>query len=404
MAFVTYEDVRPWARSIKNRVERPHTDPERMPPWYIDKNIGIQEFKDDPSLSEEDIALIVDWVDSGVPRGDAADMPAPIEWPAADVWTIGEPDHIVTSPVFTVRAQAPDWWGTLGPFPSGLTEDRYVKAVEVKEVWAPGTRERVDKAQASGKLLSALSSAVVHHMVVADIPPDANAIPGAAGGSSALVIYELGQNALVYPDTVGRVLKANADLVLDTHLHSVGAEVPAQVQIGFTFHPEGFKPKYKNLAMTLIGNPKDDIDIPAGDDNVRLDAYYEMPQAAKLATFEPHMHASGVRMCLEVFYGGMNGRRETLNCAGYNHSWVKVYTYGDDAAPLLPKGTVLHLTGWYNNSASNPNVIDPRNWKGYGRRSIDDMFILLPRVIYLTEEEFQAEVAEREAKGQLSQN
>ena len=139
MALVAYEDVRPWARSIKNRTARPDTDPDRMPPWYIEKTVGIQDFKDDPSLSPEEIALIVDWVDSGAPRGDLDDRPPPLEWPDADVWTIGEPDLIVTSPVITVRAQAPDWWGPVGPFPSGATEDRYVKAVEVKEVWPPGT-------------------------------------------------------------------------------------------------------------------------------------------------------------------------------------------------------------------------------------------------------------------------
>ena len=70
--------------------------------------------------------------------------------------------------------------------------------------------------------------------------------------------------------------------------------------------------------------------------------------------------------------------------------------YEDDAAPLLPKGTLLHMIGWYNTSASNPRVVDRRNWKGYGRRSIDDMFIFQPRRVFLTEEEFQTEFAARE--------
>ena len=74
---------------------------------------------------------------------------------------------------------------------------------------------------------------------------------------------------------------------------------------------------------------------------------------------------------------------------------MKVYTYEDDVAPLLPVGTVLHIIGWYNNSPTNPRVVDPRNWKGWGNRSIDDMLYHLPRMIYLTEEEFEAEVAAR---------
>ena len=90
-----------------------------------------------------------------------------------------------------------------------------------------------------------------------------------------------------------------------------------------------------------------------------------------------------------------NNRREMLSCADYDHNWVKVYVYEDDVAPLLPAGTVVHVMGWYNNSVTNKNVVDPRNWKGYGNRSIDDMFFSITRMVDLTEEEFEAEVAAR---------
>jgi hypothetical protein len=90
-----------------------------------------------------------------------------------------------------------------------------------------------------------------------------------------------------------------------------------------------------------------------------------------------------------------DGHTEMLNCSGYNHAWVQAYTYEDDAAPLLPTGTILHVTAWYDNSSKNPRVVDPRNWKGTGHRSIDDMLILLSRYIYYTEDEFKAVAAER---------
>ena len=106
------------------------------------------------------------------------------------------------------------------------------------------------------------------------------------------------------------------------------------------------------------------------------------------------MHAPGVRMCLEAVWGTTV---QTLNCAGYDHNWVRVYKYADDAAPLLPKGTILHLTGYFNNSPSNPNVADPRNWSGSGHRSVDNMFINLMQALYMDDEEFAAEIAEREA-------
>ena len=115
-----------------------------------------------------------------------------------------------------------------------------------------------------------------------------------------------------------------------------------------------------------------------------------------MVNFEPHLHASGTRMCAEAIYP--DGRAEMLNCAGYNHAWVKSYTYEEDYAPLLPAGTIVHLIAFYNNTASNPRVVDPRNWRGTGHRSIDDMLILLSKWITYSDEEFKQVVAEREAR------
>jgi hypothetical protein len=93
MSLITYPDARPWARSIKQKVTT-----REMPPWYIDRDIGIQKFKDDPSLSDDEIATIVKWVDSGAPAGDAADLPAPRQFTDVDKWHIGKPDIVVSLP------------------------------------------------------------------------------------------------------------------------------------------------------------------------------------------------------------------------------------------------------------------------------------------------------------------
>ena len=111
-----------------------------------------------------------------------------------------------------------------------------------------------------------------------------------------------------------------------------------------------------------------------------------------LTIFEPHLHAAGVRMCLEAVYGS---QVETLNCAGYNHSWVTVYTYDDDAAPLLPKGTILRTRAWFDTTPANKNIADPRNWTGMGHRSVDQMLLHLGRGIELSDEEFELAMAER---------
>src|SRR4051794_12062268 len=123
MPLVTYEDVRPWARSIKTRTAL-RSQRGAMPPFFVEKNIGIQKFKRDPSLSDEEVAKIARWADGGAPRGSAADLPKPLNFDSTDKWTIGEPDLILKSRDVKVPASAPDWWGDIGLVPTGLTEDR----------------------------------------------------------------------------------------------------------------------------------------------------------------------------------------------------------------------------------------------------------------------------------------
>ncbi len=393
MNLITYQEVRPWARAIKAR-----TEAREMPPWFVDKNIGIQHFKDDPSLSHDEIALIGKWVDAGAPRGNPADLPPPREW-SAGRWTIGEPDLVISSPVATVEAVAADWFGGINPpTPTGLTTDRFVKAVEVKEVLLDENDQELDPAAASagGKSgdRAALNLFVVHHAVITAMTPNAEADSplGAAGNFN--ITHELGQNATYFPDWVGIRLPADSVLTYDRmHYHSVGQEVRVRVDTAFKLHPEGFEPKYMQGFGSQSGAFDLELDIPAGEQDIFRDGFHRLSRPAIMMTFEPHLHSSGKRMCIEAIYP--NNAREMLNCADYDHNWVKVYVYEDEAAPLLPAGTVLHLLAWYDNSESNPRVLDPRNWKGWGNRSIDDMLYHLPRMVYLTEEQFEEEVAAR---------
>ena len=408
MSLITYEDARPWARSIKDKVSRPDDDPERMPPWFIEKNVGIQRFKDDPSLSAGEVATIAAWVDGGAPRGDPADMPQYDL--AGQEWTIGTPDLIVSSPSMTLPATAPDYYGRIGPAPTGLATDRYVKAVEFREVrHLDGAAERAKEGD--------LNYFVVHHAVTMATPgsvaaegaddgdaPGADAAEGATSAEGRYrglfnVVWELGQNATIYPDTLGVKLPAGSGLNFDLHTHSIGTEATFSIDVAFKLHPEGYEPKYTNAGT--FGSLTYDLDIPGNKETV-IEALYPMQKAGLLLNFEPHLHSSGRRMCLEALYP--SGYQETINCAGYNHNWVKVYHYEDNAAPLLPQGTVLKVTAWYDNTAGNPRVADPRNWKGWGSRSIDDMLFLLSRVIWLTDEEYDAEYEARSKGLIVTQN
>src|SRR4051794_17227817 len=127
MSLLSYQDARPWARSIKQKVTA-----REMPPWYIDRNIGIQKFKDDPSLTDDEIATIVNWVDAGAPSGNLAEMPAPRQFTDVDKWHIGKPDIVVSLPKsYELKANGPDEFLDLDVDP-GFTEDIYVSAVETK--------------------------------------------------------------------------------------------------------------------------------------------------------------------------------------------------------------------------------------------------------------------------------
>jgi hypothetical protein len=391
MSLQTYEEVRPWARAIKQRTGiGPHAGV--MPPWYMEKNIGIQKFQNDPSLSDEEIARIARWADSGAPRGDPEDMPPPRKWEDTAKWAIGMPDLIVRTTDVVVKATAPDWWGEIPRVPTGLTEDRYVTAVEVKEINDVDSRAGSGRATVGGRF-------VFHHMiwstrVLGDAAAESNRDPLAFDAEdTGWPVHEVGRNADFFDPKAARLLRAGSSVVSDSvHLHSNGRDTTAHLEIGFKFAPKGFKPAYKRASYAL-GNGVD-IDIRAMEANQQLHAYAVLPENTKIMSFEPHLHAPGMRMCLEAIWGY---NIQTLNCVGYDHNWVRGYHYADEAAPLLPKGAIVHIIGYMDNSPSNRNVPDPRNWQGSGNRSVANMFIDLGNRVALTDEQFREEMEKRVA-------
>jgi len=401
MSLVTYEDVRPWARAMKLRTGMgPRAGV--MPPWYVEKNIGIQHFNDDPSLSDQEIAKIAKWADAGAPRGNPADMPPPRTWGDGRGWHIGEPDLVVKTKELTVKSDAPDWWGEIPSIPTGLTEDRYVAALEIKEV------NDVESSAAKGNRATVGGRFVFHHMIwrtsVLD-PAKSDQIPEA--GSILLdeesvnwPVHEVGRNPDFFDAKSARLLKAGSYIVSDSiHLHSNGRDTKSHLEIAFKFQPKDYKPTYKRAVFGL-GNGVD-IDIKAMEADQQLHAYTVLQQHTKIISFEPHLHAPGSRMCLEAIWGY---NIQTLNCVGYDHNWVRGYDYADDATPLLPKGTILHIIGYMDNSPSNKNVPDPRNWQGSGNRSVANMFIDLGMRVALNDEQFQEEMAKRREKLHLTKN
>jgi hypothetical protein len=383
MSLMTYQEVRPFAASIKRRTAIRNRQGV-MPPWYIEKELGIQGYKNDISLSEAEIAKIAAWADSGAPQGNPADAPPALTFADSDAWTIGEPDLILDTPPVTMKAISPDWWGPGGFADTGLTEDRYVAAVEIKEV--NDSRGRPGPNTVGGLF-------IFHHALMSVQAPSASGAPALAALGGGWPVHEVGRNADVFHPDAGKLMRAGSRVgFVNVHMHANGKDTTGFLRVGIKFHPKDYKPKMIERIMP-IGTGE--IDIRGMEAGQKVEAFQTLQQPTKVTVFEPHMHAAGIRMCLDAIYGA---RAETLSCSGYDHSWVRAYQYDDDTAPLLPRGTILRVTGYYDNTPANKNVVDPRNWSGLGHRSIDNMNILIMQGVQLTDEQFQEEVKARREK------
>jgi hypothetical protein len=384
MPLLTYEQARPWAKAIKQKVLN-----REMPPWFIDKNVGIQDFSNDISLTDKEIATLVKWVDSGAPQGNPADMPPPRQFPDERAWQIGKPDIIVSLPKdIIVRATGPDWWPDILVDP-GLTEDRYVQAVQI---------------------IPTKGYQVIHHIRTSLVKSHDESIhSGASDGNVELntedmglflAEYAIGKGPNVFSNGSGRLIKAGTRINLQFHLHANGTENPVNVVLGLKFYPKGIRPAH---AVTTASVGSDGaIDIRPREANVESDGYMTLIKAARILSFQPHMHSRGKAECMEAIFPadriGQSLRRETLSCARFEFNWMVNYVYADDAAPLLPAGTILHTIMWHDNSAGNRANPDPDAQITTGARTVDEMGHAWLDYYYMSDEDFQKETEERKAK------
>jgi hypothetical protein len=377
MSLMTYEEARPWARAIKTR-----TTAREMPPFHMDKTIGITKFKNDPSLSDEEIQTIARWVDGGAQRGNPADMPALRQFKEVGAWDF-EPDLVVKFPPYKVPASGPDLYGNIyTDIP--IKTDRYIQAIQTRAA-TPQSRK------------------VVHHALsyAVDDPEtkevNADDSVGIDGGDF-LVEYASGKNAEVYTGDSGVLLKAGKKAMVSYHLHSIGEEVDAHIEVAMKLHPEGYVPKHIRWSKQLAQSTAE-LDIP-GNSVVRIDGYTVMHKNARILSFQPHMHIRGKRQCLELIYptGGASAKTEMVSCTNFNYNWHLNYSYTDDAAPIVPAGTILHVITWHDNSQQNRANPDPKNWVGDGQRTIDEMGFAWIGWYDLSDEEYKEQLAARKAE------
>jgi mono/diheme cytochrome c family protein len=368
MSLVSYEEVRPWARAIRQRVAN-----REMPPWHLDKTVGIRHYKNDRSLSDEEIATVVRWTDNGAPMGNPADMPKPLTFRPEGEWFIGEPDLKVTTPNdFTMYSNGPDWW--IDQYADvEIAEDRWIKAMEIK----PSNPK------------------IVHHVVIYVIEPDAP--EGTPETGVQLHEYAVGKYGDIYGENTGRLLKKGTRLRYDMHYFAIGSEQHNKTTMAFKFYPKGFTPKYQVRSQAIRNIPNDDLEVPPNT-VVRTDGYFRLARPARIDAFQPHMHMRGKGLTVEAIDPTTNRTQVLSSVDHFDFNWHINYVYADDAAPLLPAGTVLHLIGLHDNTSANRRNPDPNMWAGFGERSVDDMLQVWLNIVYLDDAEYQRLVEERKAR------
>ena len=386
MSLITYEDAREHARTMRNRVAA-----RVMPPWHIDRNVGIREFKNDRGLTDAEIDTIVRWVDAGTPRGDGRDLPAPAKPADPNAWQLekdfGPPDVVIKSPPYTLAARTQDKW--FRPVSdTGLTEPRWVRAIEIKPSSGDGRR-------------------IVHH-VLTTLEQGEEGVTGLAHsahdvqrGAGLFMEWAVGKVGEVFPADSGKLLLPGARIRWEIHMFAIGREIKDnQVELGIYFYPKGVVPKHRTVLRMFDVSRGSELDIPPGEVAMTQN-FYVMQAPARIENFQPHMHMRGKSMSMEAVYP--DGRKEVLSAVNnFQWNWHVNYIYADHTAPLLPKGTVLVFTAWHDNTAANPNNPDPRQWVGWGDRTVDEMAHVWVDVTYLEQEEFDRLVAGRRARQTLS--
>ncbi len=376
MSLLTYQEARPWARSIKQQVVE-----RNMPPWFIDRHIGIQKFKNDISLTEAQIATISRWVDAGAPEGDPKDAPKARVFDDSDRWHIGKPDVVVTlKKDLIVKAKQPDAWTDLGTEDLGLKTDRYVTAIEIKPI--KGFK-------------------VIHHATSTLAEPDDEEAMATMKGTSNLEEYAVGKYGNIFPEGTGMLVKAGAKIFVNLHTHAVGEETAGNIAWGLKLLPEGTKPAHVMHSQQL-GGPGTDIDIPPNQKNVRVDGYTVFTKPAVITSYQAHMHNRGQAQCVELIYPEStqsrvgNAKTETMSCVDrFKFDWHVSYEYADEVQPIIPAGTILHVISLYDNTAGNKFNPDPSNWIGPGNRTIDEMGFAWIDWYDLTDQEYTQAVANR---------
>jgi hypothetical protein len=366
MPLETYAQARPWAKAMKEAVLS-----RKMPPWPADSHFG--KFSNDRSLSDTEIKILSAWADSGAKAGDPKDAPKPLTFAVG--WTIGKPDQIFDTGVdFEVPAKGTIAY-TYFVVPTGFTENKWVKDIEVR----PGNRAVVHHIVLYARPKGSKFVAMAKPGIAASEPVDPNAdsrphppqgdrgqLYGVNGGAYEMVgVYVPGGSAYKTLEGQARLIPAGADLIFQIHYTSNGTAGMDRSKVGVVFAKEA--PKERVINAFILNET---LRIPPEDPGHKVDAKVTLQTEAKLQSLFPHMHVRGKAFEYTVTYP--TGETTTLlKVPNYDFNWQ--LTYFLDKPLVLPKGTVLKATAVYDNSANNPFNPDPKKEVFWGEQTWEEM-------------------------------
>src|SRR5205809_3870573 len=280
-----------------------------------------------------------------------------------------------------------------------LTEPRWAKMVEIRPTNLKGRR-------------------IIHHSIaylVLNNDPDA-VNTGTANGPDRfrdgddlvnrrpqLMEWAIGKGYDTYRPGTGKLILPGEKISWDQHIHATSEDVDTGSEIGLWFYPKGQEPAKRSYLIGFTGlRERGFLDIPPNS-LAFTEGFTVLKENTIITNFQPHFHLRGKAMQVEAILP--DGARQIVSYVGnFNFNWMTNYIYDDDAAPLLPKVTVVHVSAWYDNTKANKNNPDPDQWVGFGDRTVDEMAHAWMNVTYFNDEEYKALQAERKAKSAKATN
>ncbi|MDX2039602.1 MAG: thiol-disulfide isomerase [Acidobacteriota bacterium] len=380
-SVLSYKEVRPWAKAIKEKVVS-----KEMPPWHADPHFG--EFKNNPSLTQAEINTISAWVDGGAAEGNPKDLPPAPKF--VEGWRIGKPDVVLSMrEEFTLAASGPDEYQYFA-IPTNFTEDKYVQMSEAR----PGNRKIVHHILAfvvppGGKDFSKLSQVELQKMFSDDGPNSVfyregflqrvkmdakvnddgcNGKFGEDDAGDVLAGYAPGMPPEVFEPGVAKKIPAGATLIFQLHYSKVAGSVQKdRSSVGLIFAKEAPKRRMIKRGIENIF-----FKIPAGAEAHKATACWQPKEDITVYSLMPHMHYRGAAMEYKATYP--DGKTEVLlNVPNYDFGWQTNYALAKPK--FIPKGTMIQVTATFNNSAKNKYNPDPTKDVRWGDPTYDEMLI-----------------------------